>query len=281
MTAFYDLPWPASDHRGLFIDINVIGLFGATLHSIPTLLPRKITSKSMKSCNRFIQQIIKSNKVPSLLLQINKLSQIHQWNQIKHKLIDELDSTFTTMLLQAEALVALPSNNFWNEELHNKYIIYTYWVTIIKGLKNRRDVSSQLQKLKESNPTIDMHQANPNRSAQKQLQHARKDLIEARTKSFNNRQVFLDHLQEKRLESGDTGRAHIINQIKKSEKRKQTPRTSKLLRQEPKLSGGISHVLIPTITNDGNSFQGKDRSDLPRIIQLILHEFRSKKSRFL
>jgi hypothetical protein len=219
MTAFYDLPWPASNHRGLFIDINVIGLFGATLHSIPTLLPRKITSISMKSCNRFIQQIIKSNKVPSLLSQINSLSQLHQWSPIEHILIEELDSTFTTMLLQAEALVALPSNNFWNKELHNKYIIYTYWVTIIKGLKNRREVSSQLQKLRESNPTIDMHQANPNRSAQKQLQHARKDLIEARTNSFNNRQVFLDHLQEKRIESGDTGRAHIIDQIKKSERR--------------------------------------------------------------
>jgi hypothetical protein len=87
-------------------------LFGATLHSILILLPKKISSKSMKSCNRFVQQKIKSNKVPSLLLQINKLSQVHQWNPIEHKLIYELDSTFTIMLLQAEALEALPSNNY-------------------------------------------------------------------------------------------------------------------------------------------------------------------------
>jgi hypothetical protein len=47
MTAYFKEPWPNTDHRGLFVDINTIGLFGATIHSIPPILPRKMTSKSL------------------------------------------------------------------------------------------------------------------------------------------------------------------------------------------------------------------------------------------
>jgi hypothetical protein len=136
-------------------------------------------------------------------------------------------------------------------------------------------VTSQLKKLTESNPTVDMVQANPNRYAQKQLQHARKGLIEECINAYNNRQVFLDHLQEKRIESGDTARAHIINQIEKSEKCKQCWRTLKLLRQGPQSSGGISHVLIPSSSNDGNllyqRIQSKDELDRVLLPRNILH----------
>jgi hypothetical protein len=46
MTSFFDKPWPHTNHQGLFVDLDIVGLLGATLHNIPPTIPRKITSKS-------------------------------------------------------------------------------------------------------------------------------------------------------------------------------------------------------------------------------------------
>jgi hypothetical protein len=44
ITGFFEQPWPNTDHRGLFIDINMNRLFGATLQSIPEPMQRRDTN---------------------------------------------------------------------------------------------------------------------------------------------------------------------------------------------------------------------------------------------
>jgi hypothetical protein len=46
ISALYGEPWPNTDHHSLFIDIDELGLFGATLETIPPSVRRVITSKS-------------------------------------------------------------------------------------------------------------------------------------------------------------------------------------------------------------------------------------------
>jgi hypothetical protein len=53
ITGFFETQWPNTDHRVLFVDLNSTKLFGATLQTFPVNLPRKVTSKSMKICNKF------------------------------------------------------------------------------------------------------------------------------------------------------------------------------------------------------------------------------------
>jgi hypothetical protein len=44
--AFYKPPCQASDHRGMFVDVEQIALFGATIHTIPSKIKRKLYSTS-------------------------------------------------------------------------------------------------------------------------------------------------------------------------------------------------------------------------------------------
>jgi hypothetical protein len=76
MTGFFEQPWLNTDHRGLFIDINTIRLYGATLQSIPETVPRKATSKSMKIVTKFVLNLSKINLITELLQQLQDMSHI-------------------------------------------------------------------------------------------------------------------------------------------------------------------------------------------------------------
>jgi hypothetical protein len=141
------------------------------LHTIPSIIPRKITSKSKKICDKFIQHIYDTQLVPKLLAKINSLSNITTWTKLEHKKIDEIDKSFTQILLQAEQATATPTKTFWNKELDNIYTVYTFWTTTIKGFKDNRNVTVQLRSIIETNPTLDMYQGNSNKSPEKQLQY--------------------------------------------------------------------------------------------------------------
>jgi hypothetical protein len=164
MTSFFDQPWPNSDHRGLFVDINTVALFGASLHTIPPTLPSKITSKCKKICNKLLQHIIESQQIPSILKRITDLSTVDKRTSHQHQEANKLDELFTKILLQPKQAVAGPVTNHSNDVLHNAYVVYTYWATIIKGLKNNRDVSKQLQAIIEKNNDLNFMQDTPTRS---------------------------------------------------------------------------------------------------------------------
>jgi hypothetical protein len=64
INAFYDLPYIHSDHRGLFVDINELALFGATLSTIIPPTPRKLISTSKGLVQKFLQNIENTKHIP-------------------------------------------------------------------------------------------------------------------------------------------------------------------------------------------------------------------------
>jgi hypothetical protein len=160
MTALNDLPWPNTDHRGLFIDHDIQGLFGASLNSIPATIPRKVTSKSFKITNKFVSTIRNTDHIPGLLQQIKKIEQTTTWINSEHHQLESIDTMFTNILLQAEQKCLIPTNNHWTSELHEKYLIYMYWAITIKGQKNKKHINNQLNSIILQSPEIDIFQGN-------------------------------------------------------------------------------------------------------------------------
>jgi hypothetical protein len=113
-----------------------------------------------------------------------------------------------------------------------------------------KPVTLQLQQILDQMSEYDVFQSSPLRSEAKQLQHARKLLIDARNNSYKNRQHFLDHKQSQNIESGQTSQANVIRQIQQAEQRKYCWNTFKLLRKGPQSSGGLTHILVPNNPND-------------------------------
>jgi hypothetical protein len=128
ITSFFEQPWRFTDHRGLFVDIHEIGLFGASTHTLLENPPKKITSLSRSMIHKFLEQLENKSQLPSLLAQLQQLESKTIWDKDDHILIDLIDNQFTTLLLNAEQESALPSQHQWSPELHHAQLKYTYWL---------------------------------------------------------------------------------------------------------------------------------------------------------
>jgi hypothetical protein len=147
ISAWFDQPWPNTDHRHLFVDIDEIGLFGATLETIPPPTRRVLTSKSKKSIEKFIENIQSTNKIDDLLHKLKELSNTTEWTTDHHQALEEVDTTFTDVLLQAESKCATPVDFPWSPTIQTKATVYQYWLTKLHGIKNNINVHDQLKKI--------------------------------------------------------------------------------------------------------------------------------------
>jgi hypothetical protein len=55
INSFYDNPYPNTDHRGLFVDIEELPIFGANLNTLIPPIPRKIVNTSKHLIIKFLQ----------------------------------------------------------------------------------------------------------------------------------------------------------------------------------------------------------------------------------
>jgi hypothetical protein len=135
ISPFFEEPWPKTDHRNIFVDIDEIGLFGASTETIPPRIHRSLTSKSKKQITKFIVEIDKHNLVNKLLSELRDLEQTTQWTLGHHNDLEQIDITFTEMLLQSESKCTIPSDYPWSPTLHKASLIYQYWCTVFHGKK--------------------------------------------------------------------------------------------------------------------------------------------------
>jgi hypothetical protein len=244
ISALYDEPWPNTDHRSLFIDVDELGLFGANLETIPPPVRRVITSKSQKTILKFHHHLTKSNMVDNLLNNLTELSKIQIWDNTHHNALEQTDQQFTNLLLQSEAKCATPVDFPWSPTIQQKAAIYQFWLTKLHGIKNNINVSDQTTKIKESLAPDEVFQGNAKRSLIKQLKYARKNLINARLKADDLREEYLEVLQEIAINEGRMSKAEAIRQLANKERQLRCWRTFKLLRKGKSI-GGLTHVLVP------------------------------------
>jgi hypothetical protein len=148
ITPFYEQPWPLTDHRGLFVDIHYLGLFGASTPTLMPKLPKRITSLSKTMISNFIKKLEQTNQINQLLTTLNDLSLNNNWTDNEHKILETIDVQFTNLLLSAEAEIAIiPVQYPWSPELHQTSLIYTYWIIHLKGNKNNIDIGQQLNEI--------------------------------------------------------------------------------------------------------------------------------------
>lgn len=255
ISALYEDPWPNTDHRSLFVDIDELGLFGATISTIPPPIRRTITSKSKTIITKFIDNLEQTNSVDKLLSSLQQLAGIPTWTKSHHETIEQLDAKFTELLLQAEHTCAAPCDFPWSPTIHKAALVYQLWVTKLNGTKNKIDISEQANKIINMLDIEDIYQGDKNRSITKQVQHARKQLINSRLRAEELREHYLDILQQQSIDDGNGTKAEAIRQLANKERQSRCWRTFKLLRQGKNGQGGITHLLVPSKQPDNDSFQ--------------------------
>jgi hypothetical protein len=115
---FFEEPWPVSDHRGIFVDFCEIGLFGASIKT-PLYPPTiQVTSLSRSIIQKFVSAIESTEKITSILNNLQTLQSIEKWTQEQHNQLEDIEVQFTNVLLHAEKQCAVPVQYPWSTTLH-------------------------------------------------------------------------------------------------------------------------------------------------------------------
>jgi hypothetical protein len=250
ITAFYEHPWPLTDHRGLFLDVDILGLFGASLHTPLSVTPKRLSSLSRPMIKNFINKLEQSQLLPNLLLQLHELNSTNIWTDQHHLTLENIDTQFTDILLSAEEESALPTQYPWSPTLDKASLLYTYWIIVINGTTSRIDTATQLDNIKQKLEDTDIYQNNPNRRSIAQMRIARRNLINCQLESQQHRDIHLNIQHEILVEKGQMSHARAIRiKINREHQRKCWKLMRNMIHGQ-KTAGGISHILIPTTSND-------------------------------
>jgi hypothetical protein len=255
ITAFFETPCENTDHRGIFIDIDQLALFGATLQSLPTPVTRKIVSTSPVLIQKFLKHIEDNNKIPSLFNNINKLSTVITWQPHHHSALEQMDKAFTATLLKSEQQCAPPTEYAWSVQLQHAVQIYNYWQLSLRSQSNNINATGQLKAIADHLPNNAIYQDNMHRHPKKQFKHARRHLINCRLQADELRSKQHDVQQEHLIEQGRMTKAAAIRQRVNREKQRTCWNLFRTLRKGNNSTGGLTHILIPDKDKEPTTYQ--------------------------
>jgi hypothetical protein len=131
-----------------FVDLDIEGQLGATLHDNPPTI--KKTGKSKTSINIFLHNIHTNQGVRKLLCQTQQLKMVANWTLQEYKFIEKTNQNFTIILLESEKVSLIPTLGRWSTELHNRNLIYQYWAKHLKSKQNGINFQQQLHTISDS-----------------------------------------------------------------------------------------------------------------------------------
>jgi hypothetical protein len=168
---FYKGAWD-SDHRGLFVDLNIDKLF-----DVPTQTPpntrRNLTSTNRITATKCIGLSQKETKLAQMEQQLVKLERIGGLNESNKQKLDDIDKHFTEILIKTERKCKKIEDTYWSEVLHHHQIIHKYWKITAKCGANKINVTAISNDLAATLPRAsDVWQGDPTRPTNHQLKRS-------------------------------------------------------------------------------------------------------------
>jgi hypothetical protein len=242
---FYKGAWD-SDHRGLFVDLNIDKLFDVPIQTPPNTR-RNLTSTNWITATKFIGLLQKETKLAQIEQQLVKLERIDVLSESNKQKVDDIDKQFTEILIKAERKCKKIEDTYWSEVLHHHQMIHKYWKITAKGGANKINITAITQDLAAKLPQAsDVWQGDPTRPTKHQLKRSTERLKEIRKNAWDHRKEFLIKLQIQYREVGDKKREKIIQSIRKAELRKKCISICKSINKPKGQQGGLTHIIINT-----------------------------------
>lgn len=239
--SFYNGLWP-SDHRGVFIDLDVSFSFGSKTDEMQQQRQRMLSSKNLKQVTKFIEHIKLDGRLASILKELEDLENFDIWTPADHEWFEKQDQAFTDLLLKAEEKCKMPHAASWNPELHQAYLIHKYWSIHQRSSANNINAKRTLKQLKRQIKS-DLFMGDAQRPPKYQLKHAKNKLHEIRQQSITKRNEHLTLQQEILVMEHKKLRADAIRTIQKAERRRRCFAKFKLHLKPHANAGGIMHVI--------------------------------------
>lgn len=248
--SFYEGAWP-SDHRGLFVDINIPELIDGVVHNLDNPTKRHLYSNNRIQSAKFLTNLSRNKFLPALATQLFTLNNITLWEESDHKAFEEIDNQFTNILIQSEQRCAMNRTTPWSPELHEAYLIQLYWKITVSSERTRKSVhKKQTMIINTLTDPTKIWQGQHNRSSKAQLKRASKTLKEIKANAAKLREDFLTRQYTNYYQSKDNDKAKILLAIKKNEQKQRCFKTIKTYNKPTGEMGGLSHILISNGNNN-------------------------------
>jgi hypothetical protein len=207
-----------SDHRALYIDIDTLALFNGDPHNLESATNRNLLSNNKLQSSKFLNSLTRNKTLPKLANRIFNLNNIATWTHDHHSQLETIDKTFTTILLKAEGRCKPKSSAPWSPELHEAFLIQSYWKKTISSQLTRKSVHTQLTEI--TNQLLDptkVWQGKHDRSARSQLNLANKHLKNTKRKATELRNDHLIRRSQAHSANNDNEKAQILLKIRNAE----------------------------------------------------------------
>jgi hypothetical protein len=135
---------PQSDHRGLYIDIDPISMFGSAVESPPitSSITRALKSGNPESVECYNKEMMKYYKSHNMIRRIEDLYANHETikEQDLRNLLEKWDNDQGRAMKHSESVMARPKQKYsWSPELRNAGLLRRYWKIRERQLKHNED----------------------------------------------------------------------------------------------------------------------------------------------
>jgi hypothetical protein len=234
-----------SDHRGYFVDFDYQKLFGNELQRLEAQPFRDVRGKDKTSVTQYVETkdayLVEHNFYP-------RIQQLRQLEAPDPELAEKLDRDWERASKTAGKKARKSRKTWWSSTLAKVRQESNLYRTLLSMLRQRRDYSSQVQRLQAACPDIPLPTS---------IRQCSQALRESRTKE---RAVIKDsfrHREEEMLQNiehcsmqGNATKADILRNLRKAEEIKQLFNKLRFLRGGYQRSG-ISSLEVP-VTEGAN-----------------------------
>ena len=138
---------PQSDHRALYIDLNILQLFGAeiTEQQLPPSISRALKSGNPELVSKYLREMRNYYSIHSMKERIDTLYSTHQSlsrEQVR-RLLSSWDEDQGRAMRAAEKLLRFPPKLYkWSPRLRNAGVLMRYWKLRLRELQYDEDYTA-------------------------------------------------------------------------------------------------------------------------------------------
>jgi hypothetical protein len=217
-----------SDHRGIYIDLNIEDIFQAKYSELSSIAPRKLTLRNIQAKIAYIKYLAKQmaeHKILDRAMVLHHKAITNTFTDTDEVELNALDRQISDIMLTGERLCAKDhkTRNPWSPITLTTGGTLSYWKTKMRMIRTKNLQWHRLDNLCKHLNISDMeHSSLCIQHAREKLRNARKAWREVKRESRNLRDQFLSERAEEYAAKMKTDKATTLKMIKKSEEQKQT-----------------------------------------------------------
>jgi hypothetical protein len=235
-----------SDHRALFIKIQIGDILSTSVSPIDSITARKLIQATPKERKIFLEEVDRLLQNQNLYERLRKLASLTngEWNNEATEEYEQCDKRMIESMIIAETKTKKTKTTSWSPAFAQAVNKKSFWKIALSLKMTHKYPSDKFIEWAASLGITDFKQLDIN-TVKKQMRQAQKELRKIKKKAATLRE---EHLRDLLTEAELNGEEKLVQRrlqiiLRAHEQRKQFSRLKTIFK--PRDSGGLSYILVP------------------------------------